>query len=283
MLLSQNRNLLVLLVIVFIHLLILNNIIYSMRNPIAVYCEYGGGIYYTNSTGSYCIINNTYFDALQYFKNNVPPEYSLCAHYGLIYVNSSYCKYPNGTLVNPYTLIPPSAYQDMIISPENKTSCNSLLNCSNTPWYYPPCSNQIYPCFDPPYIPPYYLLGNESYQTVLLYYSKFYLCGYCPENLSFEGNWFRCPYNYSLNQLYQEFIQKCPPPNIVHISCTGVFKCINQTEINLANNLTNNNQQLIYPQPNISTNNNNINLTLPMAIVIVVVIIGLLMLLYYLK
>jgi hypothetical protein len=251
-----------------------------MKNPIAVYCEYGGGTYYTNDTGSYCIINNTYFDALQYFENDVPPEYSLCARYGLIYVNSSYCKYPNGTLISPYTLIPPSAYQDLIIPEGNRTVCDSLLNCSNMPWYYPPCSNQIYPCFDPPYIPPSYLAGNESYQQLLSYYHNFYSCGYCPENLSFQGNWFRCPYNHSLNQLYQEFLQKCPPPNIVYISCTGIFECINQTEVNL----TNNNQQLIYPQPNVSTNNNNnVNLILPAAIVIIIVIIGLFMLLYYLK
>jgi len=281
MLPSHNKKLLILLITIFLALLYN---IHSIRNPIAVYCEYGGGTYYTNDTGSYCIINNTYFDALQYFENNVPPEYSFCAHYGLIYVNSSYCKYPNGTLVSPYTLIPPSAYQDLIIPTENQTVCDSLLNCPNTPWYYPQCSSQIYPCFDPPYIPPSYLSGNESYQQLLSYYRNFYSCGYCPENLSFQGNWFRCPYNYSLNQLYQEFLQKCPPPNIVRISCTGVFECINQTKINLTNNLTNNNQQLIYPQPNVSINNkNNVNLILPTAIVIIIVIIGLFILLYYLK
>jgi hypothetical protein len=276
MLPPHNKKLLILSIIIFLALLYN---IYSIRNPIAVYCEYGGGIYYINGTGSYCIINNTYFDALQYFENDVPPEYSLCARYGLIYVNSSYCKYPNGTLISPYTLIPPSAYQDLIIPEGNRTACDSLLNCSNTPWYYPPCSNQIYPCFDPPYIPPSYLVNNESYQSVLNVYQIEYQCGYCPENLSFEGDWFRCPYNYSLNQLYQEFLQQCPPPNIVYISCTGVFECINQTEVNL----TNNTQQLIYPQPNVSNSSNNINLILPAAIVIIIVIIGLFILLYYLK
>jgi len=274
MLLSHNKYLIVFLILFFI---ILSYNIYSMRNPFAVYCEYGGGIYYTNSTGSYCIVNGTYFDALQYYGNDVPPQYSFCAHYGLIYVNSSYCEYPNGTLVSPYTLIPPSAYQDLIIIP--RVYCNSLLNCSNTPWYYQPCSNQIYPCFNPPYIPPSYLINNESYQSVLNVYQIEYQCGYCPENLSFEGDWFRCPYNYSLNQLYQEFLQQCPPPNIVYISCTGVFECINQTEVNL----TNNTQQLIYPQPNVSNSSNNINLILPAAIVIIIVIIGLFILLYYLK
>jgi len=249
-----------------------------MRNPIAVYCEYGGGTYYTNSTGSYCIVNGTYFDALQYYENEVPPQYSFCAHYGLIYVNSSYCEYSNGTLVSPYALIPPSAYQDLIIPP-SPIVCNSLLNCSNTPWYYPPCSNQIYPCFNPPYIPPSYLTDNVSYQTLLDVYKTEYMCGYCPENLSFEGNWFRCPYNYSLNQLYQEFLKQCPPPNIIYMSCTGIFECINQTEVNL----TNNTQQLIYPQPKVSNKSNNVNLVLPIAIIIVIIIIGLVILLYYLK
>ena len=252
-----------------------------MRNPLAVYCEYGGGTYYTNSTGSYCIVNGTYFDAIQYYENEVPPQYSFCAHYGLIYVNSSYCEYPNGTLVSPYTLIPPSAYQDLII-PTPLIICNSLLNCSNTPWYYQPCSNQIYPCFNPPYIPPSYLTNNESYQSVLYVYKIEYQCGYCPENLSFEGDWFRCPYNYSLNQLYQEFLQQCPPPNIIYISCTGIFECINQTEVNLTNNITNN-QQLIYPQPKVSNKSNNVNLILPVTIIIVIIIIGLIILLYYLR
>ena len=142
------------------------------------------------------------------------------------------------------------------------------------------CSNQIYPCFNPPYIPQSYLTGNNSYQTLLSAYQKEYQCGYCPENLSFEGDWFRCPYNYSLNQLYQEFLQQCPPPNIIYISCTGVFECINQTQVNL----TNNTQQLVYPQPKASNNsNNNVNLILPVAIVIVIIIIGLFILLYYLK
>jgi hypothetical protein len=252
-----------------------------MRNPLAVYCEYGGGTYYTNSTGSYCIVNGTYFDAMQYYENEVPPQYSFCTHYGLIYVNSSYCEYPNGTLVSPYILIPPSAYQDLII-PTSPIVCNSLLNCSNTPWYYQPCSNQIYPCFNPPYIPPSYLTNNASYQTVLDVYKTEYMCGYCPENLSFEGDWFRCPYNYSLNQLYQEFLKQCPPPNIIYISCTGIFECINQTELNSTNNQTNN-QQLIYPQPKISNKSNNVNLILPVAIVIVIIIIGLIILLYYLR
>jgi len=271
---SHNKYLIALFILFFI---ILSYNIYSIRNPFAVYCEYGGGTYYVNSTGSYCIVNGTYFDALQYYGNNVPPQYSFCAHYGLIYVNNSYCEYPNGTLVSPYSLIPPSAYQDLNIIP--RIYCNSLLNCSNTPWYYQPCSNQIYPCFNPPYIPQSYLTSNNSYQTLLSVYQKEYECGYCPENLSFEGNWFRCPYNYSLNQLYQEFLQQCPPPNIVYISCTGVFECINQTQINL----TNNTQQLIYPQPKVSNESNNVNLILPAAIVIVIIIIGLVILLYYLK
>jgi len=272
--LFHNRYLIALSILFFV---IFSYNIYSMRNPLAVYCEYGGGTYYTNNTGSYCIINGTYFDALQYYENNVSPQYSFCTHYGLIYVNSSYCEYPNGTLVSPYTLIPPSAYQDLNIIP--RTYCNNLLNCSNTPWYYQPCSNQIYPCFNPPYIPPSYLTDNASYQTVLDVYKTEYQCGYCPENLSFEGDWFRCPYNYSLNQLYQEFLKQCPPPNIVYISCTGVFECINQTEVNL----TNSTQQLIYPQPNVSNKSNNVNLILPTAIVIIIIIIGLIILLYYLK
>jgi len=276
--LFRNRYLIALSILFFV---IFSYNIYSMRNPIAVYCEYGGGTYYINGTGSYCIVNGTYFDAMQYYENEVPPQYSFCAHYGLIYVNSSYCEYPNGTLVSPYTLIPPSAYQDLII-PAPPIVCNSLLNCSNTPWYYQPCSNQIYPCFNPPYIPPSYLINNESYQTVLNVYQIEYQCGYCPENLSFEGDWFRCPYNYSLNQLYQEFLQQCPPPNIIYISCTGIFECINQTEVNLTNNITNN-QQLIYPQPNVSNKSNNVNLILPIAIVIVIIIIGLIILLYYLR
>jgi hypothetical protein len=273
--LFHNKYLIALFILFFI---ILSYNIYSLRNPLAVYCEYGGGNYYINSTGSYCIVNGTYFNALQYYENEVPPQYSFCAHYGLIYVNSSYCEYPNGTLVSPYTLIPPSAYQDLIL-PTPSILCNSLLNCSNTPWYYQPCSNQIYPCFNPPYIPQSYLTNNASYQTVLDVYKIEDECGYCPENLSFEGDWFRCPYNYSLNQLYQEFLQQCPPPNIVYISCTGVFECINQTQINL----TNNNQQLIYPQPKVSNESNNVNLILPAAIVIVIIIIGLIILLYYLK
>ena len=279
--LFHNKYLIILSIVFF---LISSYNIYSMRNPLAVYCEYGGGIYYSNSTGSYCIVNNIYFDALQYYENNVPPQYSFCAHYGLELVNNSYCEYPNGTLINPYTLIPPSAYQDIIIPIQNQILCNSLLNCSNTPWYYQKCSNQIYPCFNPPYIPQSYLMNNASYQTVLDVYKTEYQCGYCPENLSFEGDWFRCPYNYSLNQLYQEFLQQCPSPNIVYISCNGVFECINQTEVNLTNNLTNNSQQLIYPQPKVSNNsNNNVNLILPAAIVIVIIIIGLFILLYYLK
>jgi hypothetical protein len=267
------------------------------NSSIILYCELGGGTYYINDTGSYCIINGTYFDALQYYENNVPPQYSFCTHYGLIYLNSTYCEYPNGTLISPYSLIPSNNTYPYIsilidlnslqnlINLQNQTPCNSLLNCSNTPWNYQPCSNQIYPCFNPPYIPSLYLTNSTLYQDIISAYQQEAQCGYCPENLSFQGDWFRCPYNYSLNQLYKEFLQQCPPPNIVYISCTGVFECINQTEINLTSYLENNSQQLVYVSTITSNgaNSNNVNLVLPAIIIITIVIIGLIVLLYYIK
>ena len=122
---------------VILMILLLLKISYSIRNPLAVFCTYGGGIYFSNSSGQYCIVDGHVFNAEDYYLGLVPSNYSFCAHYNLTLViktieignsttNVSYCEYPNGTLVSPIELIPPGAFTDLII--ENNTNITTQEN-----------------------------------------------------------------------------------------------------------------------------------------------------------
>ncbi|BFI73452.1 hypothetical protein YN1_4390 [Nanoarchaeota archaeon] len=123
--------------LIILTILMLLKFIYPTRNPLAVYCTYGGGEFYYNSSGQYCIVDGHVFNAIDYYNNLVPSQYSFCAHYNLTPViktievgnytiNASYCEYPNGTLISPISLIPQSAYVDFII--ENTTTLNITTN-----------------------------------------------------------------------------------------------------------------------------------------------------------
>ncbi|BBL45283.1 hypothetical protein MJ1_0108 [Nanobdella aerobiophila] len=278
------------IIIFLISLLFVYNI-YSLKNPVAVFCQYGGGVFYANSTGEYCIVDGNTFNAFNYYYGQVPEKYNFCYHYNLssiiqnltidnTTITQFLCIYPNGTEIDPLALVPESSYQDVypILS-----ACNNIVSCSDTPWIVQSCSEVPYPCFNPPYIPGNY--NSTEYNNI---YSALYIeqsCGYCPENESFNGDWYRCPYNYSLQKLYNEFLKECPPPNNIEVNCYGVFTCIynNQTSQIMTNSSINN----IYlnNEENLTKteyNNNEYNI-LPILSVIIIIIGLLIIILYYIK
>ncbi|MGC9079332.1 MAG: hypothetical protein ACP5G1_01190 [Nanopusillaceae archaeon] len=287
------KTFLIIVFLTFFALLIYNKS-YSLKDAFVIYCEYGGGKYYSNSTGEYCIVNGVPFDIFQYYMNEVPPEYSFCAHYNLslvreeeiidgIIVNNSYCQYPNGTLIIPQSLLPEGILKDIDLSfYTNKTNCTSILECPDKPWLVPECSSTPYPCFEPPYIPnipPNY--NKTDYQKLVEAYRKEVMCGYCPPNSTFNGNWYRCPNNFSLLVLYASFEYFCPPPNTIKVTCTGTFICINNTN-NTETATTNINLNLV--KQNITeTKSSEFPYKWPIAIAIVIIIVALLLLLYYLR
>lgn len=216
-------------------LLILVNNTFSLRNPIAVYCEYVGGKFYLADNGStYCIINGIYFDAEKFYRGLEGLEYSLCNKLNLSpkieYVADYpelHCVFPNGTQVLVDYLLPIELLQDLFL--ENKT-CSNLLECQNEPWLYQGCSNYNYPCFDPPYIinPP-----NDIY-----YWRS--MAG-CYRNISIEDIknpeelgtlWYINPKQYNLTYLYNIFIEKFCPSGKVNIECNGRFVCLEKKEDN---------------------------------------------------
>lgn len=270
-------------------LLIIIFFLFSIRslNIYQLYCQYGGGIYYVNSTGEFCIVNGIAFNAIDYYNNLVPPQYSFCSHFNSTLIEENitidnytlevyYCKFANGTLISPYQI-----FSEFIRNlTTTQSTCSNILQCPNTPWEVPQCSDIPYPCFNPPYIPYNLYNGNKTlYQQTLYVYRQEFGCGKCN---SYDP-WYVCPYNYSLNELYQQFLKKCPPPNIVEINCYGEFTCINTSQ-----NYTSPYQQISeiieeneMEEINNTTNNN--NFIIPVIITIIVIIVGLIILLYYLK
>ena len=108
-----------------------------------LYCLYGGGEYFSNSTGEYCIVNGHIFNAIDYYLGQVPPEYSFCAHFNLSLVvktvqignytlNVSYCEYPNGTLISPYQLLPPGILSDLILPNLTNSNITNITKLSVT-------------------------------------------------------------------------------------------------------------------------------------------------------
>ncbi|MGC9132963.1 MAG: hypothetical protein ACP5GJ_00975 [Nanopusillaceae archaeon] len=252
------------------------------------YCQIGGGTYFVNSSGQYCIVDGKIFNAIDYYNNFVPPQYSFCSHFNLTLVikqenisnftlYESYCEYPNGTLISPYIIFENYLNSNSNIIEIGQSNCSNILQCPSTPWEASQCSNIPYPCFNPPYIPPNLYIG--SYNQTIEFYREYVGCGKCNSNAF--SPWYLCPQNYSLEELYQEFEKQCPPPNKIEVNCYGMFQCIylNQTQQN--NTLV---QQIIKNEENLTNNNmNNSNFIIPAIITISVMIIGLIILLFYLK
>ncbi|BFI73454.1 hypothetical protein YN1_4410 [Nanoarchaeota archaeon] len=255
-----------------------------------LYCIYGGGIFFYNSSGQYCIVDGHVFNAIDYYNNLVPSQYSFCAHFGLNLVKENitidnytifyyYCEYPNGTLISPYQIFSEFNQQENVIT--NNISCSNILQCPNTPWEVEECSNVVYPCFNPPYIPYSLYNGNITlYYQILNNYQEEIGCGTCNGSYS---PWYLCPQNYSLEQLYQNFLETCPPPNKVEVNCLGEFTCIYVNQTNSSANQQIN--QIITENEGINneSTNSNSGYIIPVVITIVVMIVGLIILLFYLK
>jgi hypothetical protein len=250
------------------------------------YCQIGGGTYFVNSSGQYCIVDGQVFDAIDYYNNLVPPQYSFCSHFNLTLIfqkeyilnftiDVPYCEYPNGTLISPYTIFENYLYN---ISQNIQETCSDILQCPDTPWKVPQCSNTPYPCFNPPYIPQSLYVG--SYNQTIEFYREYVGCGKC--NSSMFSPWYLCPQNYSLEKLYRDFEKTCPPPNKIEVNCYGVFKCVYVNQTQQENILT---QQIVKNEENLTNKNtqNNNNFIIPVVITISVMIVGLIILLFYLK
>lgn len=195
----------------------------SIGNPVAVYCEKLGYKYvtvYNSTTGSYegycCVDNKTCFEGYNFYYGVVGAEYSACAKFGYNYIfeNDTLFCIVNGTKVYPFELVGDLAVGGTFLSNNtfNKTNetCNSILDCPNTPWLVPSCSRINYPCFNPPHILPGY---NESQ-----------LKSIC-DNTS--KSWYKNPYGVNLTQQYLEAKEKCN--GTLEVTCFGEFICHNET------------------------------------------------------